>query len=273
MPNKPPTRVIAIASGKGGVGKTMVSVNLATTLAATRKKVLLLDADLGLANCQLALGVRAPYNFSHVLSGEKSLLEIMVEVSENLKLIPGASGVQRMATLNSSEISGIINAFSEITEDVDFMIVDAAAGISESVMMFLAACQERYIVVNNDPSSLADAYGTIKVMTEDQNLKHIYLIPNKVGSQEEGESIFNKLNSITQRFLSRELQYLHSIRLDEMVERSLKASEPLISYAPTSQATRDFKDLSGIISAIELGSEVSGGIQFFVERLTLSETA
>ena len=128
---------------------------------------------------------------SRIVRG-KSLSEIIVKASENLTLVPGASGIQRMATLNSIEVGGIISAFSEITQEIDYMLVDAAAGISEAVMMFLAACQERYIVINNDPSSIADAYGTIKVMIEDHQLDNIFLIPNKVKTQKEGESLFTK---------------------------------------------------------------------------------
>lgn len=272
MPSKAPTRVIAIASGKGGVGKTMVSTNVAVALASMRKKVLLFDADLGLANAQLALGCRAPNNFSHVISGEKNLTDVVVKISGNLNFVPGASGIQRMATLNPLEISNIINAFSEITEDVDYMIVDVAAGISEAVMMFLAACQERYIIVNNDPSSIADAYGTIKVMIEDHHLNQIYIIPNKVRSQDEGAALFEKINSVAERYLNRELFYLHSICLDEMVERSLKASIPIMSFAPTSRATRDLKELSEKIASLKIENEASGGIQFFVERLALQRT-
>lgn len=262
-----PTQIIGIASGKGGVGKTTVSVNLAVTLASLGRKVMIFDADLGLANAQLALGCRTPFNFSHVLSGEKTLQDIIVEGPLGVKLVPGASGIQHMVALNPMETAGIINSFSEIEEQLDYFIVDLAAGMSDTVMTFLRACQHRFIVVKNEPSSIADAYGIIKVMIQDYHLENIGLIPNGVVSQEEGERLYGSINSVIQNFLGGDISYLHAIRRDDMVLRSIKASQPLTSFAPSSIATRDFRALAKMVLDFQSDIPMSGGLEFFVERL------
>ena len=267
MTNKTATQIIGIASGKGGVGKTTVSANLAIALASLGKKVMVFDADLGLANAQLALGCRAPFNFSHVLSGEKTLQEIIVEGPMGVKLVPGASGIQHMASLSQAETAGIIQSFSEIEEELDYFIVDLAAGLSDTVMTFLSACQHRFIVLKNEPSSIADAYATIKVMIQDYDLEAISLIPNSVSSQAEGERLFGSINSVIQNFLGRQVHYLYSIGEDEMVLRSIKASQPLQTFAPASTATRNFVSLAKSVINIETDMSLTGGMQFFVERL------
>jgi flagellar biosynthesis protein FlhG len=186
MSDTPKTEVIGVASGKGGVGKTTVSINLAVALAQRGHQVMLFDADLGLANAQIALGARATYNLSHFLSGDKTLEEITITTRQGVRLIPGASGVHELAGLNNVQAASIVQAFSSLSGQIDYLIVDVAAGISPSVLSFLAACQRRFIVVKDDPSSIADAYGTIKVLNQQMDLDEIYLLPNQVGSQAEG---------------------------------------------------------------------------------------
>lgn len=271
MSSRASTQIIGIASGKGGVGKTTVSVNLAVMLASMGKKVMLFDADLGLANAQLALGCRTPFNFSHVLSGEKTVKEIIIEGPMGVKLVPGASGIQHMASLNQVETAGIIQAFSDIEEELDYFIVDLAAGLSDTVMTFLRACQHRFIVLKNEPSSIADAYGTVKVMIQDYQLDNIALIPNGVFSQDEGERLYGSINSVIQNFLGNRVDYLHSITQDEMVLRAIKASQPLVSFAPSSIASRDFRALGKAVNNLDKTVSMSGGLQFFIERLATQQ--
>jgi len=271
MSSRASTQIIGIASGKGGVGKTTVSVNLAVMLASMGKKVMLFDADLGLANAQLALGCRTPFNFSHVLSGEKTVKEIIIDGPMGVKLVPGASGIQHMASLNQVETAGIIQAFSDIEEELDYFIVDLAAGLSDTVMTFLRACQHRFIVLKNEPSSIADAYGTVKVMIQDYQLDNIALIPNGVFSQDEGERLYGSINSVIQNFLGNRVDYLHSITQDEMVLRAIKASQPLVSFAPSSIASRDFRALGKAVNNLDKTVSMSGGLQFFIERLATQQ--
>lgn len=263
-----PTEVIGIASGKGGVGKTTVSVNLAVALAAQGAKVMLFDADLGLANAQLALGVRPPFNFSHVLAGKRTIAEVMVRTPQNVLLIPGASGVQQMASLGREDVGRIISAFSDIDADIDYLIVDAAAGIAESVMLLMAACQRRFIVVRDEPSSIADAYGAIKVLTRDHGLdQELYLLPNMVESQAAGRNLYTRINDVCGRFLGKSLRYLHSIEADESVLQSQRHHRSVLEHAPASAAARDFRLLAEATRSLEPVDGPAGGLQFFVERL------
>ena len=261
------TEVIGIASGKGGVGKTTTAVNLAVALSMAGKKVMLFDADLGLANAQIVLGARAEYNLGHFLSGQKSLEEIMVNTRQGVKLIPGASGMQELASLHQIEAASIVQAFGALTQEVDFLIVDVAAGISPPVLSFMAACQRRFIVIKDDPSSIADAYGTIKILTKEMGLDEIYLIPNMVHSQAEGWKLYKKLNDVCVRFLGESVHYLTSSEDDEMVLRALKKYQSVLEFAPGTGATRDYRRLAECCEKLRPIDHPSGGLQFFMERL------
>ena len=261
------TEVIGIASGKGGVGKTTLSTNLAVALTMMNKKVMLLDGDLGLANAQIALGCKTQYNLSHVIAGEKTLKEIIVTSRQGVLLVPGASGVHEMAAISPAITAGIVQAFSELDDDIDYLILDAAAGIAPSVLAFMEACQRRFIVVKDEPSSIADAYGIIKVMTRDLELDEIYLIPNMVESQAAGAQLYRRVNEVCDRFLGKTLQFLTSIESDEMILAALKKYQSVMEFAPGSAGARDYRRLADAITHLPTISHASGGLQFFMERL------
>lgn len=265
------TEVIGIASGKGGVGKTTVAVNLAIALKQAGNNVMLFDADLGLANSQIALGCACPFNLSHFMSGQKTLEEIIVTSRQGVMLIPGASGVRELAALSGSQASRIVQSFSALESDIDYLIVDMAAGISPSVLAFMAACQRRFIVVRDDPSSIADAYGTIKILIQDYDLNEIYIVPNAVGSQSEGQHLFNRINQVCAQFLNHTTHYLGAIERDDQVLAAHRKYEPVLEFSPTSVASRDFKKLAKATMQLPPISTLSGGLQFFVERLVSAE--
>ncbi len=268
MPStKRKTEVIGIASGKGGVGKTTLSANLAVALTMMGKQVMLLDADLGLANAQIALGCQTQHNLSHVIAGEKTLKEIIVTSRQGVKLVPGASGVHHMAAISPAITAGIVQAFSELDDEIDYLIVDTAAGIAPSVLAFMEACQRRFVVVRDEPSSIADAYGIMKVMTRDLELDEIYLIPNMVDSQAAGAQLYRRFNEVCDRFLGKTLQDLTSIEADELVLTALKKYQSILEFAPGSAGARDFRRLADAMTNLPEISSASGGLQFFMERL------
>ena len=264
-------KIIGIASGKGGVGKTTVSSNLAIALAKAGHRVMLFDGDLGLANVQLALGIRPDYNFGHVISGEKSFNEIIVRGPEGIFVVPGASGLGKMADLSEAELRGIIQLFSEFKEPLDYLIVDVAAGISASVLSFLKACHQTLIVVRDEPSSIADAYGIIKVLVNEQKYTNIGLIPNGVPDQRSGQLLHHRLNAVCVKFLNLNTEYLYSIQSDDLILEASKKYLPVLMHAPGSAASQNFMKLAKEISALPMDTKQQGGLQFFVERLVSHE--
>ncbi len=258
--------VIGIASGKGGVGKTTVSVNLASSLAQLGKKVFLFDGDLGLANAQIALGLKSEFNISHVITGEKSLNEILIEGPRGITLIPGASGVKQMAALSEIETAGVVQVFSELRGDLDYLIIDMAAGISPSVLTLMEACHRRIIVVIDDPSSIADAYGAIKVITQQSDREDIYLVQNRVQENDRSDILFHRMNNVCMKFLNQSIFSLGAISEDEFLLEALRNKKTIQEFAPSSLAARDFKFLAEKVLSFEPLQQVEGGLEFFVER-------
>ncbi len=260
------TEAIGIASGKGGAGKTTLAVNLALALQEKGFRVMLFDADLGLANAPILLGTRCPFNISHVLSGEKTLADIVVTAPQNLRLISGASGNQTLAGLTAVQVTQLVQSFSDLQEELDYLIVDMAAGIAPSMMTLMAACHRRLIVMRNDPSSIADAYGTIKVLMEDEMMDEIYLVPNAVNNQLAGEELFQRINRVCAQFLSRTIHYAGSIEMDARVQDAHKQLQPLMTFAPASQAAKNFRKLAQAVTDLPSVEKPSGSVQFFVNR-------
>jgi flagellar biosynthesis protein FlhG len=264
------TQVIGVASGKGGVGKTTVSINLAVALAQRGHKVMLLDADLGMANAQIALGTVAPFNIGHVLRGEKTLEEVIVTTSQGVRLVPGASGLRDIAALDAIQIANMVHAFDSLKEEVDYLLVDVAAGIAPAVLEFMSACQRRFVVVCDQPASIADAYGLIKVMSTEQGLDEIYLIPNMVVDAQQGKQLYRRMNDVCNRFLGISIRYAHAIQSDEMVLQALRKYQSVLDFAPGCAAARDFRLLAESIDQLPRVERASGKIQFFMERMLQS---
>ena len=267
MDKKSFPQVIGVASGKGGAGKTTVSINLAVALAMRGHKVMLLDADLGMANAQIALGAHAPFNISHVLNGSKTLQEVLITTAQGVRLVPGASGLRDIAALDSAQIATMIHAFDTLDEPVDYLVVDVAAGIAPAVLEFMAACQRRFVVVCDQPSSIADAYGLIKVMATEQSLDEIYLIPNMVPTHAAGQQLFTRIAQVCDRFLNQVVHPLPPIVADELVPASQKNYQSVVQHAPGGAAARDFRRLAQAITALSPIHNASGRIQFFMERM------
>lgn len=262
-----PVKVIAIASGKGGVGKTNVTVNLGVALASQGREVLLLDADLGLANIDVMLGLHPQYNLLHVLDGSKSLSEIIVEGPAGLKVIPAASGVQKMAELSSAEHAGMIQAFSEMEQHIDILMIDSAAGIADSVISFCKAAQEVIIVVCDEPASITDAYALIKLLNREHHVERFHIIANMSRSVQEGRELFDKISLVCDRFLDVTLDFMGIVPFDDELRTAVKKQRSVVQAFPRSKATTAFIHLAKKIDYWPVQKQPRGNMEFFVERL------
>jgi len=267
MVNTAPVRVIAVTGGKGGVGKTNISVNLAVAMAESGKRVMLLDADLGLANIDVMLGLHPHKDLSHVLQGECNLDEILLEGPAGIKVVPGASGVQQMAELSPAEHVGLIRAFSDIGSDLDVLIVDTAAGISDTVISFSRAAQELIVVVCDEQASITDAYAMIKLLNREYGVDRFRILSNMARSAQEGRDLYNKMCRVTDRYLDVMLSYMGSIPYDDYLRKAVSSQKPVVQAYPRSRVAQTFKNLAKKADNWPVPDGAGGHLQFFVERL------
>lgn len=260
-------KVIAVTGGKGGVGKTNVTLNLAMAMAQMGKKVLVLDADLGLANCDVMLGLRVEKNLFHVLSGEAELDDILIEGPFGIKIVPATSGTQSMTELSPAEHAGLIRAFSELRTAFDVLLVDTAAGISDMVLSFSRASQDVLVVVCDEPSSITDAYALMKILSREHSVQRFKIVANMVRSLKEGQELFAKLSRVTDRFLDVTLELVATIPFDENVRKAARKQKAFIDAFPKSPASLAVKTLAARAVQWPVPPSASGHLEFFLEQL------
>ncbi len=267
MKSQHPVRVIAVTSGKGGVGKSNVTINLAVTLAKNGERVMVMDADMGLANIDVLLGLSPGLNLSHVINGECSLEETLIDGPAGIKIVPASSGVATMSDLTPAQNAGVIRSFSELTEPVDTLLIDTAAGLSDSVVSYTRAAREVIVVVCDEPASITDAYAMIKVMNRDYGVERFHVLANQAHGASQGRELYNKLARVSERFLDVTLDYLGCIPYDENLKKAVQKQKAVVEAFPRSQSATAFKQIAKKTQQWPIPSSMEGHLEFFIERL------
>lgn len=241
------TRTIVVTSGKGGVGKTNLTVNLALAFAKRGKKTLLFDADLGMANLDVLLGITPPHSLVDVIHERKRLDEVIFPINENLELIPGGSGISELANLPAESLNDLLSRLSEIEGRSEILLIDTGAGISRQVLDFVLAAHEVIVVTTPEPTAITDAYGMIKALNAQNPGATVHLLVNQADSEQEARAVSSKLTMIVERFLEIKLHFLGFVEKDVNVGRAVLQQRPFSALYPYALATRRVNMLAGTL--------------------------
>lgn len=267
-------RVVAISSGKGGVGKSTLALNLALVLCTQGKKVLLLDADMGMANLDIMLGMVPKYNLFHMIQGKKNLDEIIIPGPQGMSIIPGGSGIQELANLPAGDMKRLLVELGRLDNDYDYMLLDTGAGISQNVTTFLLAADDAIIITSPEPTSLTDAYGVLKSMSRASYNGRVHLVVNRVSDDSEGILVAEKLKMVAQKYLGIDVVFLGHIINDSSVSEGIRRQQPFVEIYPRSRATRNIERIAeklleshGDVTLAYLQDVKPPGIRNFFRRI------
>jgi len=260
------TRIIAVTSGKGGVGKTNFTINFALALIALGQRVMIFDADLGLANIDVVLGINPPYNLYHVLKGEKTIQEIITTGPQGLLIVAGGSGIQELANLRRWQVEQFISKLEELEGMADILIIDTAAGLSRNVLSFVLAADEVIVITTPEPTAITDAYGLVKAMTSKRKHGVIHLVVNRVESKQEADITASKLSVVAEKFLKLNIGHLGFIFDDPVVTKAVKHQEPFVLKYPGSPAAECIQRLAALM-VDQVDCHEPGGVRAFFSRI------
>jgi flagellar biosynthesis protein FlhG len=261
-------RVFAVTSGKGGVGKTNVVGNLAVACQRMGKKVLVLDADLGLANLDIIFGINPEHNIGETIRGEQELSKVIVKGPEGVAVIPASSGVQELSHLSEGQKVNLLSEFDTLNKMFDLLLIDTGAGISSNVIFFNLAAEERLVVVSPEPTSITDAYAVMKVLYFNHGIKDFLLLSNMVKDEHQGRMVYENLSRVVSKFMRGvSIDYAGSIPWDDLLQKGVRRREPVVCCYPESPSSRSFKALAGFLLKYETEKPTDGNIKFFLKRL------
>ena len=265
--DKKPVNVIAVCSGKGGVGKTNVAANIAVALGKSGRNTCLLDADLSLANVDVLLGLQPRFNLSHVVNGEVDLQSTLLSGPGDIRIVPASSGNFSMTNLPPAAQAAIIQAFGGLGSQPEVLVVDTAAGIDPEVARFVQAAQHAVVVICDEPASLTDAYALIKVFSTHYGISRFSVLTNQSRRKQDGRKLFRKLVKVADQFLDVVLRHVGDIPHDQYLVKAVQEQRAVVDAYPNSTSGLAFQRVARAIDALGPGHDVSGGIQFFFERL------
>ncbi|OWZ83424.1 AAA family ATPase [Natranaerobius trueperi] len=261
------TKVISITSGKGGVGKSTLSINLAIAMSKLGKKVCLIDADLGMANIDVLLKMTPKMNLTHIINNEaENIFDVIVEGPEGVLIVPGSSGWQNIANLKDRQFQRLIKAFNELEQYTDIILFDTGAGINNNIINFLLASDEVLLVTTPEPHAITDAYAMIKVIMEQKKDLGVKLIVNKTSTPKEGSNVGNKISFASNKFLGVSMEYLGCVQENQSFIKSSKNQTPILQNQPNSKTAKEIKDLAS--SLIGEKNKPSSGMVGFIKKLT-----
>jgi flagellar biosynthesis protein FlhG len=262
-----PLRVIAVTSGKGGVGKTNMSANLAALAARAGKRVLILDADLGLANVDIIFGVKPMHHIGDLLQAGVSAMDVLIQAAPNIHILPAGSGVQRLTELERKDKLRLVAALDGLEDHFDLVIIDSGAGIGDNVLFFVGMAQEVVLVLSPEPTSLVDAYAVVKVLSQQAGIRNFAVVINPVVDEMPARDMFQKLSTVTGRFLTAKLRHLGYVPRDENVHRAVMAQRPVVDLFPMAPASRAIAEVAARLFSEPAPQMMEGGMKMMWQRL------